>query len=148
MFKRMVSIILCLIMAASAMITAGATNTQESSSAVNGSGDFSVLLAYTQQTTTALSINSSGTATSYAHIEGYSGTTTKVTITMYLQQESLLWWSNVASWTITVNSYSGTLNEACTGLDSDTYRVKAVYVAYSGSNSETSTGYSSEVDYN
>ena len=88
---------------------------------------------------------SGGQAICESTLTGYPGITTKVTIKMYLEKKTLWWWSTETSWTGTFYSYRGTLskNHAVKG---GTYRVKAVYVVYSGSESETITGYSSNVN--
>ncbi len=100
------------------------------------------LYDYTASHVTNLTI-SGGTASCKASLTGYSGTTSKIEITMTLQKKTLLWWSNVESWTGTYNTYYGSLTKS-KAVDSGTYRVKAVYKVYSGSKSETITGYSAE----
>lgn len=105
--------------------------------------------AYTADTITVLSISSSGVATGTAKITGYSGTTTKVTITMTLQKKGgflNLFWNDVVTWTQTFNDYKGALSKSY-NVSGGTYRIRADYVAYKGSASETITAYSSEVKY-
>ena len=150
MFKKMVSIILCLIMAASA-ITASAASSDSAQSEVGttsdtSNGDFSVFFAYTAVNQTTITIDS-GTATCDAYLGGYAGITTSISITMTLQKKVLLWWNTVETWTMSVDDWSANLTRTHTGLGSGTYRVKAVYVVYSGSNSETITSYSPESTY-
>ncbi len=77
-------------------------------------------------------------------LTGYSGTTTKITIKMSLEKKVLWWWSEQTSWTATFNSYRGSLSKSYS-VGGGTYRVKAVYTVYSGTQSETITGYSQEV---
>ena len=103
------------------------------------------LLQFTKNTTTILVI-SGGQASAAASFSGYKGTTTKVVITMTLQKKGFLglWWSDEASWTETFNSYNASMNRKHSVSDG-TYKVKAEYVAYSGSKSETVTDYSNEV---
>ena len=100
---------------------------------------------FTKNTTTILVI-SGGQASAAASFSGYKGTTTKVVITMTLQKKGFLglWWSDEASWTETFNSYNASMNRKHSVSDG-TYKVKAEYVAYSGSKSETVTDYSNEV---
>ena len=98
---------------------------------------------YTQYTYTTLSITSD-VAYSSATIMGYSGLTTSVSITIHLEKKVLWWWSIQETWTQTFSGYTGTLSESL-DISSGRYRVRAVYTAYSGSNSETITGISSEV---
>lgn len=104
--------------------------------------------AYTNDTLTALSISGSGVATGTAKITGYSGTTTKITITMYLEKKGFLglFWSETASWTQTFNDYKGALSKSY-NVSGGTYRIRAVYIAYKGTASETITAYSSEGKY-
>ena len=103
------------------------------------------LLQFTKNTTTILVI-SGGQASAAASFSGDKGTTTKVVITMTLQKKGFLglWWSDEASWTETFNSYNASMNRKHSVSDG-TYKVKAEYVAYSGSKSETVTDYSNEV---
>ena len=103
------------------------------------------LLQFTKNTTTILVI-SGGQASAAASFSGYKGTTTKVVITMTLQKKGFLglWWSDEASWTETFNSYNASMNRKHSVSDG-TYKVKAEYVAYSGSKSETVTDYSEEI---
>lgn len=87
---------------------------------------------------------SSDKAVCESKLTGYSGTTTKITIKMSLEKKVLWWWSEQTSWTATFNSYRGSLSKSY-GVGGGTYRVKAVYTVYSGTQSETITGYSQEV---
>lgn len=98
---------------------------------------------YTQYTYTTLSITS-GVAHANATIMGCSDLTTSVSITMHLEKKVLWWWSARETWTQTYTGYSGTLSESVS-VSGGTYRLRAVYIAYSGNNSETITGFSSEV---
>lgn len=104
--------------------------------------------AYINGTITTLSISGSGVATGTSKITGYSGTTTKVHITMTLQKKGFLglFWTDVSQWSQTFNNYYGTLSKTY-NVSGGTYRVRAVYVAYRDSSSETITAYSSEVHY-
>jgi len=100
---------------------------------------------YTSKFSETLTI-SGGTATCKASLTGINGTTTKVVIKMTLQKKTLLWWSEVETWSATYNTYYGTLSKTAS-VKSGTYRVKAVYTVYSGSNSESITDYSSQKSY-
>ena len=100
---------------------------------------------YTRNHVENLSI-SNGTASCSATLTGINGTTTKVVIKMTLQKKTLLWWSEVETWSSTHNTYYGSLTKS-TSVKSGTYRVKAVYTVYSGSNSESITDYSSQATY-
>ncbi len=84
---------------------------------------------------------SDGVAQCYTSVAGYTTLCTRIDITMTLQKKSLLWWSEVESWTMSVNDYSADFYEI--GLiTKGTYRVKAEITVYSGSNTEELTGYS------
>lgn len=100
---------------------------------------------YTRNYVENLSI-SNGTASCSATLTGINGTTTKIVIKMTLQKKTLLWWSEVETWSATYNTYNGTLSKTAS-VKSGTYRVKAVYTVYSGSNSESITDYSSQKEY-
>ena len=100
---------------------------------------------YTQDYDETISITN-GIATCKATLTGISGTTTKVVIKMTLQKKTLLWWSEVETWSTTSNTYYGTLTKTA-AVKSGTYRVKAVYTVYSGSNSESITDYSAQKSY-
>lgn len=104
---------------------------------------------YINDTLTVLSISDSGIATCTSKITGYSGSTTKVHITMTLQKKGgflNLFWTDVMEWSQSFNNYYGTLSKTHS-TSGGTYRIRAVYVAYSGSDSETTTAYSSEVKH-
>ncbi|MBQ7302431.1 MAG: hypothetical protein IJW89_02475 [Clostridia bacterium] len=103
--------------------------------------------SYTDMTYVGLSIKPDGTATCVADVMGYDGITTKVHIEMTLQKYTFLWWSKVQSWEATFNDVVGTLSRTIQVDDSDTYRVKAIFTVYSGSNSEEITSYSQEYEF-
>ena len=106
--------------------------------------------SYVLTMNTNLSISSSGTAICTGKITGYSGTTTKVEIYLYLQQYKNGAWSTVSggSWYQLFNSYKGTLQKTKSGLAKGyQYRVRASYYAWSGSNSENIVDYSGTVTY-
>lgn len=137
---------LVIVFAFSAMATVSAQSIDEGTNQVPIS--IAPYTAYTKSTSTNLTV-SSGQASASAKFTGYPGTTTKVSITMTLQKQGFLglYWSDVASWTQTLNSYNATMGKSYGGLSGGTYRVKAVYTAYSGSASETFTEYSGNVKY-
>ena len=103
------------------------------------------LFVYTQSTYTNLSIDSDE-ALCYASLTGYEGVTTRIDITIYLQKRVLFFWTTDTSWSDTFYDYEASMYQLHL-VSSGTYRVKAVYVAYSGSNSETITEYSPTVTY-
>lgn len=104
-------------------------------------------LSYTNYTFTGLDITTKGIAYCTAHVEGYSGITTKVHIEMKLQKYTVLWWSTQETWEGTFNSVDGALSKTKTVSDSGKYRVRVTYTVYSGSASEEITGTSQTVTY-
>ncbi len=112
------------------------------------SDEMILMSAYTNTTKTTLSISTSGTATCTGSLTGYSGTTTKVEIFLYLQQYKNGAWSNVTgSWYSLFNTYKGTLQKTYGVAKGYQYRVKASYYAYSGSQFENIVKYSGTVTY-
>lgn len=109
--------------------------------------NYVVFFQYTSDVTTDLSISGSQ-ATITVGFTGYNGVTTKCTIDFILQKKYLFFfWSDVCSWSTTIYSYQGSYAPTFSLTEHGTYRVKAVYTVYSGSESETITDYSSEVTY-
>ena len=103
---------------------------------------------YIYNTTTTLTISSTGTATSTGKATGYQGTTTQVTIYVYLQQYKNGSWQTVADWSDNYYSYRGTLTQTYNVTSGYKYRVKAVYYGYgNGGGNDQITTYSSEVNY-
>lgn len=106
--------------------------------------DIQPLFDYTSSVSSNLSI-SSGTAHCTTQVVGY-GSTTKIKITMTLQKKTLLWWSEVDTWTTTYYDNTAMMSKTCS-VNSGKYRVKSELVVYSGSNSEEITNYSLEAEY-
>lgn len=146
MSKRLVSVLLIVVMLFSLSSFASAEGAPiiDKPEFENGN-TVQPLYDYTDLCITNLKIVN-GKASCTADLEGYNGTTTKIEITMTLQKKTLLWWSAKETWTATYNTFYGTLTKSIS-VDSGTYRVKAVYKVYSGSNSESITSYSSEVKF-
>lgn len=147
MVKKIMSLILSIVLifcvsivasAESPVVTPGTLEQTES--------DIMPCFEYTNTTATTLSISTSGTATCSARLNGYNGTTTKIVIKMTLQKKTLLWWSEVDSWSTTINNWYGSLTKTAS-VGSGTYRVKVEFTVYSGSNSEEITTYSQEKKY-
>lgn len=113
--------------------------------AASDSSQISVYYNYTQGKSASLKIQN-GVATCGSSITGYSGVTTKIKITMYLEKRTLWWWNEVTSWTKTVNGDYANLSKNHT-VSSGTYRLRVVYTVYSGNSSETITGYSNEATF-
>ena len=96
-----------------------------------GIGTFSASarLSYTNMAFTAL-ILKNGKATCSASLEGYPGTTTKVSIVMTLQKRTLLlFWSDEVTWSQTTSGYYAIL-EKTASISSGTYRTKAIYTNF------------------
>ena len=89
---------------------------------------------------------SAGTARSGAVVYGNAGVT-KIAVTYTLQRKSGGSWSNVKSWSKTVNAR--TFNESSTKAVSSgySYRTKASVTVYKGAASESFTVYSASVSY-
>lgn len=103
--------------------------------------------SYTNYTATSIRIASGGTATCSSLIQGYPGTTTKVTIEMTLQKRFLLlFWTDEQTWKQTFTGEYGSLVKNCS-VSSGTYRVSTTYTAYSGNNYEVITMASQTTTY-
>lgn len=142
MFKRFFSLLLVAVLAMVTMssTTLAATDLASADSAI----EIMPFWDYTHDCSNKLSISGT-TATCYSDASGYSGVTTKIVIEHTLQKKTLLFfWSDVDSWSTTINKYAGSLTSTRGGLSSGTYQLKTVYTIYSGSNSETIEIYSDE----
>lgn len=113
--------------------------------AASDNSPISVYYSYISNNRASLEIKG-GSASCYSEITGYSGITTKVKITMYLEKKTLWWWNEITSWTKTANVCHTTLSKKYT-VSSGTYRLRVVYTVYSGNSSETITVYSNEATY-
>ena len=102
--------------------------------------------SYTNYTATGLTITTKNVAYCHADAEGYDGITTKIKITMDLQQYLALQWTTIASWEATFNGVDAVLSKNKTLTSSGRYRVRATYKVYSGSAYEQIVGMSQE-DY-
>ncbi len=147
MVKKIISLMLSIVLifcvsiavsAESPVVTPGTLEQTES--------DVMPCYEYTNIAATSLSISTNGKATCSTSLNGYNGTTTKIVIKMTLQKDSWLWWSTEETWTTTVNNWYADLTKTAT-VDSGTYRVKAEFTVYSGSNSEEITIYSQEKSF-
>lgn len=135
MKKRVLSVVLMLVLFCTGTLSAFAATTEP---------DVQPLYNYTASRTVTLKI-SGGTATCSAELIGYQGTTTKASVKLTLQKKTLLWWDDVSAGNSYTN-YSHTIDASEThSVGSGTYRVKAEFIAYSGSASESFTAYSNEV---
>lgn len=101
--------------------------------------------SYTQSHKTTLTISGEN-AICNAKLTGVSGITTQIKISMTLEKKVLFWWDEKESWTQTFNGYSGTLSKIYSGISSGEYRITTEYIVYSGTNSETITDTSAQVE--
>lgn len=147
MLKKILSLLLSVILLCSVSTVAYAQDTVAEPGALEQTeSNVAPCFEYTNTTYTSLSISTSGKATCSTSLNGYSGTTTKIVIKMTLQKKTLLWWSEVDSWSTTINNWYGDLTKTVS-VKSGTYRVKVEFTVYSGSNSEEITTYSQEKEY-
>ncbi len=146
MFKRGISILLMLVLLLGIPVSSHALESNVPvERIIEEDSSIQPLYDYTTNYGTSLSV-SNGTANCNASLGGKNGTTTKIVIKMTLQKKTLLWWSEVETWSTTHNTYYGSLTKSAS-VKSGTYRVKAVYTVYSGSNSESITDYSEQKKY-
>ncbi|MBR3705553.1 MAG: hypothetical protein IKM19_01165 [Firmicutes bacterium] len=102
---------------------------------------------YHQEAKASLSISSAGIAEAEGRITGLAGTTTKCSISLYLQRYEDGDWEDIAMWTDSANAVSLTLTRPL-GVDSGyKYRARAICYAYSGNKMEYVTKYSMEISY-
>jgi len=109
----------------------------------------SARLSYINDATTNIG-PSGGQAISVGVCNGYQGITTKVEITLTLQRKlasSSTWTDYYTAPKQTFNNYHGAAQLIRNMEKGYQYRTKAVYVAYSGTKSETLTGYSGAISY-
>lgn len=140
MSKRIISVALAIVLC---FCMGLGVQAEDSVAALSTDNDSLVQPCYEYANTVATSLTSSdGKAACSANLTGLSSVT-KIKITMTLQKKTLFWWSEVTTWTTTVEGRVASLYKTKT-VESDTYRVKAVYVVYSGSASEEITAYSPE----
>lgn len=102
---------------------------------------------YISRATSDIYIDLNGKATVDCSIYGYQTTTTKVCITAELQQYNGVIWKTIKTYTTASNSYRTSLSEIAYVSKGYTYRVKATFEAYSGTDIETKIVISSEVIY-
>ncbi len=89
-----------------------------------------------------------GVANCFASFDAYPEVT-KFNIKMYLEKKGFLglYWSEVESTSHTFYVTSDVCERNWNFDGNGRYRVRAVYTAYCGTDSETITGYSGELDY-
>lgn len=87
---------------------------------------------------------SDGKATVKGWVTGQTGVADRCKVVAYLQEKSGTTWKNVATWSDESNGGRASVSEVKKVAAGKTYRAKAVVTAWSGSNSESETIYSSE----
>ena len=115
--------------------------------AVNLNGVIIPYYDYTNTTKTDLYISSSGLATATGNLIGYQDRTTNVNMYLYLQRYDGRNWVDIVSWSKSVEDYKLTLTGTSYVSKGYTYRVKAYYYVYSGSDYESIIRYSNNVSY-
>jgi len=148
MKKKLVCILVFLVIMSS-MVTANAQSLSKENIGV-GSTINTVIkpnFLYTNTTSTSISFGT-GTATATGSITGYPGITTKVMIAVYVQKLVSGTWSMVGyNSQVFDNTYYATLQKTCNITSGYYYRTKAVYTAFSGTDYEQITEYSSQAWY-
>lgn len=126
MFKKILALVMCLVLMCGMTIAVSAESSEN---------QVQPRYSYTSGISSTLR-DSNGKALCVGNVEGYSGTTTKIILTMTLQKKTLLlFWSTEQEWTTTVSSYKAALSKTVS-VDSGTYRVKVEAKVYAGSNYE------------
>jgi hypothetical protein len=100
--------------------------------------------SYISKITSTLTISSKN-AICQSSVIGNYGSVTKIILTQTLQKKINGSWSNVTSWSDTVNTVSTRFTNTKSSISSGTYRVKTSAKVYSGSSYETVTAYSTTV---
>ncbi len=131
MKKSVISILLALVLVFTVAITAFA--------AIADDNLVSPCYTYIGSTATSFTVNTFSCAAT-GDICGMGGVT-KVNIKLQLQKENDGVWSTVETWEKTFNSYTGELEGSATISPFSNYRLKAVYTAYTSSDSETLVAY-------
>ena len=144
-FKKLITAILCtaLFLCSSIITYADASRNDHP----QGNIIITPQMVYIYRANSNLNSTSTGQAQVKCYVEGYSGIVTKVSIEAELQQYKNGDWVVINSWYQSSSSYRLTLSKSMTVPKGYSYRVVADVTAYSGSDSETQTIISSEVDY-
>ena len=106
-------------------------------------GEINPYATYIRSKTCVLSI-SAGTATVQASVGRQSGVTDHCKVVAYLQEKSGSTWKTVSTWTDESDGLRASVSKSKSVTAGKTYRAKAVVTAWSGSDSESATIYSSE----
>ena len=82
-----------------------------------------------------------------ARVKGYSGEATKCKVRAELQEKSGTFsWTTVETWTDQRDGFRASVSETAAVTSGKTYRVKATVTVWAGSQSESRTFYSDEVE--
>lgn len=100
-------------------------------------------LLYIQDARCTLKI-SNKTASIYGMVNGQVGIVDNCKIEVFLQEKSGRSWKNIATWTDESDGLRASVSKSKSVTAGKTYRAKAVVTAWSGSDSESETIYSSE----
>lgn len=136
--RKLISILLiCLMLSLTpAMAMANSVNDSEN--------EIMPRLTYIVDAMTALDI-SNGTATVDCWVKGNYGEATKAKVIAELQLKSGSSWMAYGTWTDTQNDYEAYVYKTKSVKSGQTYRVKATYTVWEGSQSETIVVYTDEV---
>lgn len=150
MFKRILALVMVMVVMLLTSVTANAESIapiaiDDLKAISNSDTGIQPKYAYISKCSTLLNV-SNNQASCKVSVNGYSGTTTKIQITMTLQKKSGASWDPQNTWSKTINGYIGSLSGS-TYVGYGTYRVKASVVVYSGTKSETIISYSPEKQF-
>ena len=104
------------------------------------------LWEYITSSRASLSIDSNGKATISCYGAGTSGVATRVEIEAKLQRSWGLFWITEETFTVGKDRFNATIFETCTVESGHTYRIKATVTVYNGTDSESATVKSNEVE--
>lgn len=110
----------------------------------NQAGNITPRLTYIDDAQTALSINN-GVARVDCWVKGDVLNATKAKVIAELQLKSGSSWIAYGTWTETANAFKASVYETKSVKAGQTYRVKATYTVWEGSQSETIVVFSDEV---
>ena len=139
MMRRIIAIMLSFVMTLGMSTTAFADPEAETPVGIEITEDY----LYTNKISSDLSI-SNHTATCKSVVRGDSSVVTKVEVTHTLQKQIYGYWSDIESWSKTVNTWYVIYTTSRSNLSAGMFRLKTVAKVYSGSNYETITVYSIE----
>ncbi|HBP39222.1 MAG TPA: hypothetical protein DD640_10900 [Clostridiales bacterium] len=142
--KRLgVVIMICIAMVLSLTNPIMAIDQADTGSAAESNISVMPMMVYINSISTAMYIEGYGVTTAAGRISAYSSTTDEVWIFLYLERYVNGSWVTYASWSEIFNTYHGYLEGTKVVPHGYYYRVRGSYYAWSGSNYEHVTGYSS-----